>query len=104
MKEYIHSTRQVIYNAENAVKECLKIILEPFGEVGLDLNYRPDDSYSVISEYRPNEFHKVEWVRVNYGCLEMLLENDKEWKHLGFVDWAFLLDEVERAIDCETGK
>lgn len=103
MKEYVNSVRQTINNAEKAVEECIKVLLVPFGDIGLDLNYHTSDCYSVVSEYRPNEFHIVEWVRVtNDGRLEMLLENDSEWKPLCYVDWAFLLDEVERAIECET--
>ena len=82
-------------NAESA----LHAILNPYGNLGIELNTRPDDLFSVMAEVEPNTFMKVLKVRSHtFEGLQMLVEGENEWRNLDVTDYKFLLDEVESAI------
>ena len=103
MKNYIDAVRENLSNAHKMVEECIKAIVKPYGNDGLELNVQEEDCYSVLAEIVPNEFHKVVAVRVTNDKLEMRFENESEWSPLRMVDMGFLLDEVESAHDSESG-
>lgn len=98
--KYIESVRESFINANNAVEKCIRILLEPYGENGLELNKKTDNSYSAIYEEYPNKFEKIEYIRVFDGFLQVKTDCNENWRYLwkNNTDLAFLLDEVESAI------
>lgn len=103
MNKRIDAVRENLALAHIMVEDCIKTIVEPYGNEGLELNVQEEDCYSVLAEIVPNEFHKVVAVRVTDDKLEMRFENESEWSPLRMVDMGFLLDEVESAHDLESG-
>ena len=101
MKNYIDAVRKNMYNATKMVEDCIKVMVEPFGFDGLELNVHTEDCYSVVAEVEPNVFRYVVAVRVFADKLQMKLDGETEWQTLGYVDTAFLLDEVESALRAE---
>lgn len=100
VNKYIDSVRQTFRNANKAVENCIKDLLEPYGEKGLELNEKSDNLFSVIYEEFPNEFEKIEYIRVFGDYLQVKTDCNKDWRNLYInnTDIAFLLDEVESAI------
>lgn len=100
VKKYIDSVRETFRNANKAVENCIKDLLEPYGENGIELNEKSDNLYSVIYEELPNKFEKVVAVRVFGDFLQVKTDCNKDWRKLYpfNTDLAFLLDEVEGAI------
>lgn len=91
----MQSLESAIRNAESA----LHAVLAPYGNFGLELNTRPNDLWSVMGEVEPNKFKKVVKVRSHiFEGLQMLLEDEGEWKTLDVTDYKFLLEEVQSAI------
>lgn len=78
--------------SRNKITELLK----PFGMKGLDLNEGCENSYVVMAEIKPKVFKQVLNVRynINADCLEMLVEDEKEYRPLAFVAYDFLWDEI----------
>ena len=86
-----------MFNETNRVAiEKLTELLKPFGMKGLDLNEGCEDSYVVMAEIKPKTFKQVLNVRynINNAGLEMLVEDETEYRPLTFVDYGFLWDEI----------
>ena len=86
-----------MFNETNRVAiEKLTELLKPFGMKGLDLNEGCEESYVVMAEIKPKTFKQVLNVRYNKTTngLEMLVEDETEYRILAFVDYAFLWGEV----------
>ena len=111
-KTIIEMARQSLMSAERIAESALYAILSPLGENGLELNSRPDDMYSVISEYEPNQFKKIVKVRAieetsGYSIidgfkkseeLQMMLEGETDWKYLVCSYYHYLIEEIESAL------
>ena len=108
----LEMAKQSLMSAERIAESALYAILSPLGENGLELNSRPDDMFSVISEYEPNQFKKIVKVRAieevsGYSItdgfkkreeLQMMLEGETEWQYLVCSDYHFLIEEIESAL------
>ena len=88
-------------NAERAITECIKAMIEPYGDDGVELPYHTPDCYSVVSEIRPMEFVEVSSIRCKDDALEMMLTGETKWRGLAFVDLGFLLDEVIHIVEMD---
>lgn len=100
VRKYIDSVRETFRNANKAVENCIKDLLVSYGDNGLELNEKTDNLFSVIYEEFPNEFEKIEYIRVYGDFLQVKTDCNKDWRKLypNNTDLAFLLDEVESAI------
>ena len=111
-KTIIEMAKQSLMSAERIAESALYAILSPLGENGLELTSRPDDMFSVISEYEPNQFKKIVKVRAieetsGYSItdgfkkreeLQMMLEGETEWQYLVCSEYHFLIEEIESAL------
>ena len=95
----LEMAKQSIEKAIRNAELTLHAILNPYGNYGIELNTRPDDLFSVMGEVKPNVFKKVLKVRSHtFEGLQMLVEDENEWRTLDVADYKFLLNEVESAI------
>ena len=98
MNTIFEMAKLTLENALRNAESALHAILIPYGNFGIELNTRPDDSFSVMGEVKPNVFKKVLKVRSHtHEGLQMLVEDENEWRTLDVTDYQFLLDEVESA-------
>lgn len=90
---------QSLMSAERLAETALHAVLAPYGNFGIELNTRPNDMWLVMGEDEPNKFKRVVKVRSHtFEGLQMLLEDEGEWKGLDVTDYKFLLEEVQSAI------
>ena len=90
---------QSLMSAERLAETALHAVLAPYGNFGIELNTRPNDMWLVMGEVEPNKFKRVVKVRSHtFEGLQMLLEDEGEWKGLDVTDYKFLLEEVQNAI------
>lgn len=90
---------QSLMSAERLAETALHAVLAPYGNFGIELNTRPNDMWLVMGESEPNKFKRVVKVRSHtFEGLQMLLEDEGEWKGLDVTDYKFLLEEVQSAI------
>lgn len=102
VKNYVESVRNVISSTDKLVRECIVNILTNKGIKELELPCHDEYCYSVIAEVNPNEFSKVTHIRVdNNNGLEMKFEGSCIWRRLMYTDMAYLLDEVEHALELD---
>ena len=93
---------QSLMSAERLAETALHAVLAPYGENGLELLDRPNNTYLVMAEVSPCVFEKVIKVRSHtFEGLQMLLDGDEEWKTLDCTDYYFLLEEVQSAIEVD---
>ena len=90
------NVNKMFSDVENFSKNKIIELLKPFGMKGLDLNEGCEDSYVVMAEIKPKTFKQVLNVRynINNAGLEMLVEDETEYRPLTFVDYGFLWDEI----------
>ena len=90
---------QSLESATSLAETALHAVLAPYGNFGIELNTRPNDMWLVMGEVEPNKFKRVVKVRSHtFEGLQMLLEDEGEWKGLDVTDYKFLLEEVQSAI------
>ena len=100
MNTIFEMAKLTLENALRNAESALHAILIPYGNFGIELNTRPDDLFSVMGEVKPNVFKKVLKVRSHtHEGLQMLVEDENEWRTLDVTDYQFLLDEVESAVN-----
>ena len=98
-KTIIEMAKQSLMSAERLAETALHAVLAPYGNFGIELNTRPNDMWLVMGESEPNKFKRVVKVRSHtFEGLQMLLEDEGEWKGLDVTDYKFLLEEVQSAI------
>lgn len=100
VRNHFESVRKTFRYASKAIEDCIKDLLEPYGENGIELNEKSDNLFSVIYEEFPNKFEKVEYIRVFGDILQVKTDCNKDWRklYINNTDIAFLFDEVEGAI------